>query len=216
MIRNILTIGAIAGFIATAFVTPTDANLSTIQAFAKDEVRTRAVGSLLGGSAPSAKDAAAAAKVLTAVATNPALKSAAEKAIGGAAGLKDFDRAATVLTSVSTPANTKRIVKAVTKKLTGHTLTRAWKEYRNAADPFTRAQLERIEWALKKNDVRLCADVADAAKNRSDQAPTDLSPGDYLALCVAIVTVDEIRCTQIPAYPDSSIHSLCFEELATT
>ena len=216
MLRNLLTVGAIVGFIATAFVTPTNANLNTVQAFAKDEVRTRAVGSLLGGTVPSAKDAAAAAKVLNAVATNPALKSAAEKAIGGVSGLKDIDRAATVLTSVSTPVNAKRVVKAAVKKMTGHTLTKTWKGYRNDADPFTRAQLERIEWALKKNDVRLCADVAEAAKNRSDQAPAALSPGDYLALCIAIVTADEWRCTQIPAHLDSSIHSLCFEELATT
>jgi hypothetical protein len=215
MMRNLLTVGAIAGFIASAFVTPTNANLSSMQAFAKDEVRTRAIGSLLGGSVPSVKDAAAAAKVLSAVATNPVLKSAAEKAIGSVTGLNDIDRAATVLTSVSTPANAKHIVKTVVRRLTAHTLTKTWKSYRNAADPFTRAQLERIEWALKKQDVRLCADVADAAKNRSDQAPVTLTPGDYLALCVAIVSGDEIRCLQIPTVPDSSLHSLCTEELAT-
>ena len=216
MIRNLLTIGAIAGFIASAFVSPTNANFSTIHAMAQDEVRTRTAGSLFGGNALSAKDAAAAAKVLTAVATNPALKSAASKALGGAASLKNIDDAATVLTSVSAPKTVlKHVAKTAKKMFTVRKLTHVWKTYKVSADPFTLAQIDRIEWALKKNDVRLCSGTAEAAANRSDQAPQTLSPGEYLALCVAIVTGDEGRCDQILPTSDSSMHSLCTEELAT-
>ena len=211
MIRKLITIGLITGFIASAFVTPTDAHLKSMTALAKDEIRERTSGSLFGGATISSKDAQAAAKILTAVASDPALKKAAIKAAGSASSLKNVGEAVTVLTSVSTKPTVKAVVKSVAKAVTGHRITPAWKNYRASADPFTVSQMERIEWALKKHDVRLCHDVYEEVA----QAPNTsaISAGDYLALCVAMVTADPIRCTQILPSESSTLNSLCYQEL---
>lgn len=215
MTRNLVIIGLIAGFIASAFVTPTNANFKAMQALAKDQVRVRTAGSLLGGSVLSAKDAQTAAKVLAAVAANPALKSSVAKAVGSAVSLKNVEEAATVLTSVSSPVKTvKRVAASAAQILTTHRLTSVWKTFKASADPFTVAQMERIEWALRKGDVRLCSDVMDSADNRSDKDPQTLTSGEYLALCVAIVTGDPARCDQILSVSDPSLRSLCSDELA--
>lgn len=59
--------------------------------------------------------------------------------------------------------------------------------------------LKDIEWAVRKHDVRLCPSLS----------------GDYLALCLALVTQDASRCAQIDASSASGLRKLCTEELAT-
>ncbi len=59
--------------------------------------------------------------------------------------------------------------------------------------------IKDIEWAVRKHDVRLCSSL----------------PGDYLALCLALVTEDASRCAQIDVSSASGLRKLCTEELAT-
>lgn len=211
MLRSILTIGAITGFIATGFVAPSQASLQTVQAIAKDQVRVRTVGSLLGGRMMSPKQAVAAANVLEAIAENDELRTLASRVAGSNASVKDIGQAAEVLKSVSVPQVTaKRALTTAAKIVKGHRITKHWKDFRRSADPFTADQMERIEWALKKNDIRLCEEVM---RSSADNAVID-GPGAYLALCVAIVTSDPLRCSQILPERYPVIHSLCTDELA--
>lgn len=99
-------------------------------------------------------------------------------------------------------------VKRIRIQITGGRPGKAWKAAKGSSDPVFVQQLERIEWATKKQDVRLCKDVltADAAGGK---------PGDYLALCLARVTGDYSRCMQIDPLEASLLKHLCDEELAT-
>ncbi len=74
-------------------------------------------------------------------------------------------------------------------------------------DPIIRKQLERIEWAANKNDPRLCKALGET------ETFTTPSLSDLLALCLARTTRDSSRCLQIDETNPAFRHA-CTEELA--
>jgi hypothetical protein len=200
-LRTLFTVGSIAGFIACAFVPPTDANFTSLQDLAKREVRARTAGSLAGGITMNAGQTEQVAKVLKAVASDPELQTAVQKAVGTTADLKSVDEAVTVLKSMASPKTImKRAATVATAAFRPHKFSAGWKKHKAASEKQRVTQLERIEWASRKNDVRLCGEV---------EGDTRVTEGDYLALCVAVVTGDPQRCSQI-----HSLKQLCADELA--
>lgn len=101
----------------------------------------------------------------------------------------------------------KVAAKRVQIAVTGQSPSTAWNTAKGSPDPVFVEQLERIEWAMKKHDVRLCKDVRREAVGGQ--------PRDYLALCLARVTDDASRCKQIDPVEAPLLKHLCDEELAT-
>lgn len=99
---------------------------------------------------------------------------------------------------------TKLLSRAATsvRAVRTHAFTSGWKHIKKEGSPHLVEQLERIEWASRKADVRLCGEVVGDA---------DVTVGDYIALCVAIVTGDSARCDYLHALQD-----LCADELIQT
>jgi hypothetical protein len=156
MLRTLLTVGAIAGFIACAFVPPTDANFTSMEELARNQLQNRPSLSLLTSGVQTMKK--------------------------------------TVI-----PRATKKVSSVVSNQKK-HLLSVGWNAFKEKKDSVAKTQLERIEWAFAKKDVRLCGEV----KNESDA-----TAADYLALCVAVVMRDLSRCDHL-----RSMKTLCTDQLA--
>lgn len=91
--------------------------------------------------------------------------------------------------------------------LTSSPVKGAWEAAKQSADPRLIRQLERIEWATRRNDIRACVELL------SGDAPVGTTPGDYLALCLARVTQSDRYCSQIDSRLAPFLRVLCDEEL---
>lgn len=204
MMRTLVTVGLIAGFITCAFVPPTDANFASLTEMAKTQVKERTLGSLL----PSEIDAAdvkKAADALKKVANDPRTADMVKKLGTSQNSLSDVIVAADVLKSVApSPKKVAKVAAAFVPK-TAHTFTMSWKQRKKATeDQAFLKQLDRIEWAARKEDVRLCKDTM-AQKDG----------GDFLALCLAIVAKEPLRCKQIDEESPHALQKTCFDEVAS-
>ncbi len=174
MLRRLITTGMIMGFIGSAFVPPTDANFRAAEGLAQAQVGARTAASLLASSAVDRSKVDTAVQVLREISPEP-----------------------------------KKVVKRVSAAtLTAMKLKQTsayWKHVKKESDDKDLiSRMDDIEWATRKQDVRLCVGVAEGTASR----------GDYLALCLAKVTGDPARCDQIDS-SSSVLHTLCTEELAT-
>lgn len=83
-------------------------------------------------------------------------------------------------------------------------------------DPTIRQHLQLTEWAEQKSDVHACEQlnpvVLDERTVNGRVLPTP-TPGDFLAYCLARVTHDGARCTQIGDGTFPPLKSLCDNEL---
>lgn len=178
MIRTLATVGSIVGFIAFAFVPPTDANFRAAEGVAQAQVGVRAVATLIADSGIDRAKLDSAVKVLRDITPEPK----------------------TALKRVSTVALTQMKLKKTSA---------FWKATKHSSeDADLVRRMADIEWAARKQDVRLCIGVAE------DVVEGDVSSGDYLALCLAKVTGDSARCAQIDGVA-GLLRKLCTEELAT-
>lgn len=71
--------------------------------------------------------------------------------------------------------------------------------------------LEEIDFAARKHNPRLCASLDPATADRSQFVSPTL--GDLLALCLAKVSADPERCSQIDPVSGASLKSICEGEL---
>lgn len=202
--RTLVTIGLIAGFITCAFVPPTDANFATITEMAKAQVKDRTIGNLLPADIDGA-DVKKAADALKKVANDPRTADIMKNLASSQNSLSDVITAADVLKSVAPSPKKVAKVAAVFVPKTAHTFTMSWKQRKNATEDATfLKQLDRIEWAARKEDVRLCQEVM-----------LEDGAGDYLALCLAIVAKEPLRCKQIDEDAPHALQKTCFDEVAS-
>jgi len=129
MLRKLITTGMVLGFIASAFVPPTDANFGTAETVAKAEVGARTAATLLANAGIDHAKVDAAVKVLREVAPEP------QKVVKrmSAAALTQMKRK-------KTSAYWKQVKK-------------------DSDDDDFIARMEDIEWAARKTDVRLCGEL---------------------------------------------------------
>ena len=174
MFRRLITTGMILGFIGSAFVPPTDANFRAAEGLAQAQVGARTAATLLASNGVDRTKVDSAVKVLREIAPEP-----------------------------------KKVVKRVSAAtLTAMKLKKTsayWKQVKKESDDEDLvSRMADIEWATRKQDVRLCVGVTEGTASK----------GDYLALCLAKVTGDPARCDQIDSAAPV-LHKLCTEELAT-
>lgn len=202
MMRTLFTIGCIAGFIACAFVPPTDANFQSLEQMAKTQVRERTASSLLGGKTLDSKQVENAANILKAVVADPALRSAVQKAAGKAT---DVSTVEDIVTAISAMASPKRVLKRASTvavhAVQTHRFSATWTKTKVSSTKERVLQMQRIEWASRKQDVRLCGEV---------KGDVETTVGEYIALCVALVTGDPSRCDQL-----RETKNMCTNELAS-
>lgn len=121
----------------------------------------------------------------------------------------------TLASSVLSEKTVKKTTSAI-KSIASTDVTQIKNMLRSSVDSFTLSQIERIEWAIRKKDIRLCKDLADAVNTDTSSTAEKHSAGEYLALCVAMVTKNSARCDRIFSKSDTLLHAFCTDELAST
>jgi hypothetical protein len=156
-----------------------------------------------------------AAAVMKNLAKDPRVTVLMDTAAKGAKGQTDAAtllKAANTISSVlPTPTSVAQgAIHQVALQLKPKTSKRWTELLKTEQDAVLLQQLQRIDWAVRKQDVRLCGEVKNPPVPVSGPSTTDL-----LALCLAKITREGIRCSQISTSA-SILKSICEEELAVT
>ncbi len=214
--RSLLVFGITIVFIASAFVSPSEANFRSLAERAKATIEQRTKASLLGPGIPDTAELKKAAKLMQTLAKDPRVTVLVEDA-AKTAKTQDYSGlwgSAASLLKKALPAS-QGIASTVTERLPENTGTQAvsrWTELVLAEkDPVLHKQLERIDWAAKKGDARLCRELTLGEVIDGGNGP---STGDLLALCLAKVLGEGERCAQM-SDASAALRTVCLEELAT-
>lgn len=214
--RSLLVFGITIAFIASAFVSPSEANFRSLAERAKATIEQRTKGSLPGTGIPSAAELQKAAKLMQTLAKDPRVTVLREDALKTAKtqNYSGLWKSAAGLLTKALPAS-QGIARSVTGRLMEKGGTQAasrWSGLVSAEkDPVLRKQLERIDWAVQKGDARLCRELTLGEVIDDGNGP---STGDLLALCLAKVLGEGDRCSQM-SDASAALRTVCLEELAT-
>jgi|GEM_PF-1719589 len=214
--RSLLVFGITIAFIASAFVPPSEANFRSLAERAKATIEQRMKVSLPGTGIPDTAELKKAAKLMQTLAKDPQATVLIEDALK-TAKTQDYSglwKSAASLLKKTLPAS-QGIASTVTDRLMEDTGTQAvsrWIKLISAEkDPVLHKQLERIDWAAKKGDVRLCRELTLGEVINGGNGP---STGDLLAFCLAKVLGEGERCAQM-SDASEALRAVCQEELAT-
>ncbi len=215
--RSLVIFGITALFLVCAFVPPSEANFKALAERGRIIVQERTKAAMLSGKIPSVQELKQAAAVMKSLASDPRITVIADGAVKGAKGQADAAtllKAASTLSSVlPTPSSIAQgAIHQVASRLSVK-VSKRWTELlKTETDGVLLAQLERIDWAFKKNDVRLCGEL----RTHEPASPGNgITNTDLLALCLAKITREDIRCSQIGSTA-AVLKSICEEELAVT
>ncbi len=131
MLRKLITTGMVLGFIACAFVPPTDANFGSAETIAKAEVGARTAATLLASAGVDRGKVDTAVKVLREVAPEP--KKVVKRLSAAALTQMKLKKTSAYWKQVKNDSDDKNFV----------------------------ARMQDIEWATRKTDVRLCGVLID-------------------------------------------------------
>lgn len=209
MFRTLVLIGSIGSFLTAAMLPQggIDARALAVAVAERGEIS-------MGVASSAEASIQKAATILKAVSQDPKLKAALLAAHDNipAADIEAASKALLAL-APSPSAVAKKVVKTALNSVKKPQVSAMWKTMKTqTTDAEFQRLIERIEFATKKQDVRLCIDdvipsnVADVGGNATE--------GDYLALCIARITRDESRCDQISSTLSIPLRTLCTEELA--
>jgi hypothetical protein len=215
--RSLLVFGITAAFIACAFVPPSQQNFIARAEQAKVQVAERTKAALGTAGLPSSADLKRAAALMKSLSKDPnvtTLLEKAEKGVRVADQIAILQKAADALKTVS--PSPKKIVSRVVHKavvsVTGVQPSARWKEIvETEKNSDLRLQLERVDFAARKGDVRLCKEISNAEFANHAGFP---ATGDLLALCLAKITGESSRCDQINSNLFVPLKPVCTEELA--
>jgi len=210
--RSLVIFGITAVFIACAFVPPSEANFQALAEHAKVAIEKGSVSSFFTVSLPDTnewKKAAKSLQTLTKDAATTVLVENVTSNVKGQIASGALQTATNMLKDiVPEPATVaKAVVNQVTATVSSQ-VSKRWTELLSSEkDPALAKIYERIDWAAKKGEVRLCRELTLGVSTET------IAAGDLLALCLAKVTRDPARCEQIS--DDASVlKSICKEELA--
>jgi len=211
--RSLWIFGITAAFIVCAFVPPSEANFLALAERARTTIEQRTRGSLLVGNLPNITDLQKAVKLMKNLAKDPKVSVLVEDLSQGANGKVSPDilkKGAAAIESVL-PTPKQVVTKVVSKLISTPQLKQSdkWVELlKTEPDQKLLIQLERVDWAAKKGDLRLCKEIT------VEDSGTGPTTGDLIALCVAKITRLSDRCNQI-GDEAAGLKSICIEELAS-
>ncbi len=209
MFRTLVLIGSIGSFLTAAMLPQggIDARALAVAVAERGEIS-------MGVASSTEASIHKAATILKAVSQDPKLKAALIAAHDNIPAA-DIEAASKALLALAPSPKTvvKKVVKTALNSVKKPQVSAMWKTMKaETTDAEFKRAVDRIEFATKKQDVRLCVDdvIPANAEDRGGMA----TEGDYLALCIARITRDESRCDQISSTLSLPLRTLCTEELA--
>lgn len=204
--RSLWVFGITAAFIVCAFVPPSEANFKALASRARVSIEQRARSSLVG-SVPQLNELRKASSVIKNLARDPRVSVLVEnlnRGFNAPAGSNVLKESASIIDSVL-PTAKKKAATVISNIVTAQKKqSPKWLVFlRSETDPAIRKQLDRIDWAEKKDSISLCREL--------EAVPQGTTLGDFIALCVAKISRSPDRCAQIS---DAALKSVCQDELA--
>ncbi len=209
MFRSLVLIGSIGSFLTAAMLPQggIDARALAVAVAERGEIS-------MGVASSTEASIQKAATILKTVSQDPKLKAALLAAHDNIPAA-DIEAASKALLALAPSPKTiaKKAVKTALNSMKKPQVSAMWKTMKAETDDaeFKRS-IDRIEFATKKQDIRLCID--DVIPSTAEDTGGTATEGDYLALCIARITRDESRCDQISATLTIPLRLLCTEELA--
>ncbi len=219
--RFLAAIGALAAFLAVAYVPPTAENLhanalpiATVAADAKQNQTLQAISAILRPVADVLRSKLSGGAAVIGEYAGQLTSAAID--VGSTQGQVLIDETKKhVVTEVKNTvtevisesvANVATVMKPAKKKPVAQLLTPSQRVQ------FT-PQLNVIDTAVATSDVRVCQELKDV-ENRIPDAALAPTVGDFLAFCIARITKDAHRCPQINDQSSVPLREMCEREVA--